>query len=86
MAVIRFKYMGRLCEHKVQRFPYESHRFIVDQRIPQGLSIDSFVIEVRAWCHAEFGPEGAGGRWKGVGWTIYVSRDEDAVAFRMRWC
>jgi hypothetical protein len=55
-----------------------------------------FMSVVVPWCIEQFGPsdvwtgavyQGSGPqRWYHGGWQVFFVRDEDALAFRLRWC
>lgn len=54
-----------------------------------GDDADFFDHPAVAWCQEQFGPETLlmrGSRWNKVGFAIYIANDDDAFAFRMRWC
>jgi hypothetical protein len=46
------------------------------------------VGEVRSWCENQFGPQGHGveTRWKVTTTRAKFMREDDAFAFKMRWC
>ncbi|RYD67457.1 MAG: hypothetical protein EOP83_02775 [Verrucomicrobiaceae bacterium] len=47
--------------------------------------IDAFIEEVEAWCGETF-PDRGETRWTNRGWTFRIYDEDDAFAFKMRWC
>lgn len=43
------------------------------------------VRQPHLWCQEQFGDPGTG-RWTFEGWIFEFVREDDAFAFRLRWC
>lgn len=83
-----FMYVPRDQQSPSSAYNNLGHCFVIHPTTTEGTF--TRLEEVKGWCEDHFGPAGyyrdSGARWTIIGGTFRVRDDEDAFAFRMRWC